>query len=173
LDSGITTAGARIVVADDNADMRGYIVRLLERHWRVEAVGDGEAALAAIRRARPTSWLSDVMMPRLDGIALTRAIRADAELASLPIILVSARAGEEARIEGVDAQADDYLTKPFSARDLVARVNVHLELQRVRRETEAAIRASEQRFRTFVTASTDAVYRMSPGLVRDAVPRRP
>ncbi|MEW6269033.1 MAG: ATP-binding protein [Thermodesulfobacteriota bacterium] len=143
----VLTPGARVLVADDNADMRAYIVRLLEPHWRVEAVADGEAALAALRRYRPDVLVTDVMMPKLDGIELTRAIRGDPELRTLPVILLSARAGEESRIEGVAAGADDYVTKPFSARELVARVNAHLALSRVRADAEAAIRSSEERLR--------------------------
>ena len=142
-----TAGSARVLVADDNADMRAYIVRLLEPHWQVEAVGDGEAALAAMRRRAPDLVLSDVMMPRLDGIGLTQAIRSDPARATIPIILLSARAGEESRIDGARSGADDYLTKPFAARELVARVDVHLRLAQVRRNAEAAMQASAEHSR--------------------------
>jgi PAS domain S-box-containing protein len=144
---GSQTDGARILVADDNSDMRNYIRGLLGARWTVDAVADGEAALNAIRRAKPDLVLTDVMMPGLDGFGLLRALRGDAELRDLPVILLSARAGEDARVEGLDAGADDYLTKPFSARELIARVNVNLELARVRREAMRDLRESEARFR--------------------------
>ncbi|WP_052629458.1 response regulator [Pseudoxanthomonas suwonensis] len=140
--------GGRILLADDNADLRMYIARVLgERGCEVEVVGDGEAALEAIRRARPDLVISDVMMPRLDGFGLLRAIRGDGALRDIPVILLSARSGEEAQVEGLDAGADDYLIKPFSARELVARVESHLAMARLRREATAALRESEDRFR--------------------------
>ena len=113
----------RIVLAEDNADMRDYVSRLLGASCDMRAVGDGEAALEAIRTEAPDLIITDVMMPRLDGFGLLRAIRSADETSELPVILLSARAGEEARIEGLEAGADDYLVKPFSANELVARVN--------------------------------------------------
>jgi len=136
-----------LLVADDNADMRQYLARLLRERYRVEAVADGEAALAAARGRRPDLILSDVMMPRLDGTGLVHALRADAALRTVPVILLSARAGEESRVEGLQNGADDYLIKPFSARELLARVASHLELARVRSESQEAIRKSEEKYR--------------------------
>jgi len=127
-----STAGARIVLADDNADMREYVARLLSASWRVEAVADGQAALEAVLREPPELVLTDVMMPRLDGFGLLRALKADARTRMLPVILLSARAGEEAHVEGLGAGADDYLVKPFSARELLARVGARLEIARLR-----------------------------------------
>ena len=141
------TARPKILWADDNADMRDYVKRLLAERFEVTAVGDGEAALTAIRAERPELVLSDVMMPKLDGFSLIRALRTDPALNTIPVILLSARAGEEARVEGVEAGADDYLIKPFSARELLARVESHLKMARFRRESEAALRESEGRFR--------------------------
>jgi signal transduction histidine kinase len=119
-------AGARVLVADDNADLRGYLARVLGKHWRVEAVADGEAALTAARRELPDLVVTDVMMPGLDGFALLRELRADERTRHVPVIMLSARAGEEARVEGLHAGADDYLVKPFSALELVARVQSQL-----------------------------------------------
>jgi signal transduction histidine kinase len=130
---------ARILVADDNTDMREYLRRLLATKYEVEAVADGESALEATRRETFDLILSDVMMPRLDGFGLLKALRADEKARTIPVILLSARAGEESRVEGMSAGADDYLTKPFSARELMARVEAHLNLQRVRRESEDAV----------------------------------
>ena len=124
-----------IVVADDNADMRQYLRHLLGDRYDVHAVADGRQALEATRRFRPAILLADVMMPQLDGFGLLRAIRDDAALASTPIILVSARAGEESRVEGLQAGADDYLVKPFTARELLARLEAHLRLATLRRES--------------------------------------
>ena len=139
LDPGMDPARARVLLADDNADMREYLSRLLAEHWEVETVADGVAALEAVRRCPPDLVLSDVMMPRLDGFELLRALRDDPETRSLPVVLLSARAGEEDRVEGLTASADDYLVKPFTARELLARVRVHLELARLRRESETRV----------------------------------
>ncbi len=141
------TAGARILIADDNADMRHYLRRLLEPRWEVEAVSDGREALEALRARKPDLVLTDVMMPGLDGFGLLRELRADRRFSDLPVIVLSARAGEEARVEGLEAAANDYLTKPFSARELIARVNANLEMALLRREATRDLRESEARFR--------------------------
>ena len=130
----------RILLADDNSDMRDYIHRLLTaRGYEVVSVDNGEAALTAILAHPPALVLSDVMMPRLDGFGLLRELRANPATAAIPIILISARAGEEARVEGVEAGADDYLTKPFGVRELLARISTHLDLARLRREAAEKI----------------------------------
>lgn len=134
-----------IVLADDNADMRHYVTRLLVPHMDVISVSDGEEALAAIRERKPDLVLTDVMMPRLDGFGLLKALREDAKTYDVPVIMLSARAGEESRIEGLEAGADDYLVKPFSARELLARVSAHLQLARLRQRASEIIRESEQR----------------------------
>ncbi len=143
----------RVLVADDNADMRQYLVRLLAEHFRTEAVPDGEAALAAARVSVPDLILSDVMMPRLDGFGLLRALRADPRTGGVPVIMLSARAGEESRVEGMEAGADDYLVKPFGARELLARVRAHLQMARMRQEANASLREGEERLRMALTAA--------------------
>jgi len=135
----------RVLLAEDNADMRDYVQRLLRGHYEVQTVADGRAALEAARRTPPDLILSDVMMPEMSGFELLQHVRADVRLRGIPVILLSARAGEEARVEGATQGADDYLTKPFSARELVARVGVHLELARVRRESEAVVENERRR----------------------------
>jgi PAS domain S-box-containing protein len=127
---------ARILFADDNADMRAYVSRLLQRRYDVLAVPNGGAALAAVKEYAPDLVLSDVMMPGMDGFELLHRLRADAETSDLPVILLSARAGEEAQVEGLEAGADDYLIKPFSAGELLARVGAHLEMARLRKQAE-------------------------------------
>jgi signal transduction histidine kinase/DNA-binding response OmpR family regulator len=127
---------SRILVADDNSDMRDYLRQLLGARYEVETVADGEAALAAIDKRAPDLVLTDIMMPRLDGLGLLARLRADPHTKTLPVILLSARAGEEARIEGLHTGADDYLIKPFSARELVARIRSAIQMARVRHEAE-------------------------------------
>ena len=124
----------RILWADDNADMRAYVRGLLLPYWDVEAVANGQQALDSALRNPPDLVLSDVMMPVLDGFGLLQALRADPRTRTTPVILLSARAGEEARVEGLQAGADDYLVKPFGARELLARVGTHLGIARLRHE---------------------------------------
>ncbi|MGN6549714.1 MAG: ATP-binding protein [Pararhizobium sp.] len=151
------TEGARVLVADDNADMRTYLCRLLRPHWQVEAVADGAAALEAIRKSPPDILLADGMMPHLDGFALLAALRVDARLKNLPVIMLSARAGESSRIEGLAAGADDYLVKPFSAEELVARVDNTLAMTRMRRQVDEALRRSEELKSRILESSQDCI----------------
>jgi PAS domain S-box-containing protein len=127
-------APARILLADDNADMRRYLQHLLEQRYEILAVADGEAALHAVHAHQPDLVIADVMMPRLDGFALLRRLRADPHTSSTAVILLSGRGSEEARVACLAAGADDYLTKPFGARELLARVEGTLALVRLRRE---------------------------------------
>lgn len=136
-----------VLVADDNADLRDYLRRLLAPRYEVVTAGDGEHAQAVAAACLPDLVIADIMMPHLDGFGLLRRLREGPETASIPVLLLSARAGEEARVEGLAAGADDYLTKPFSARELLARVGGLLALQRARRDATASLRESEARFR--------------------------
>jgi signal transduction histidine kinase len=115
-----------ILLADDNADMREYVSGLLGGRFQLVQTRTGKAALAETERGIPDLVLTDVMMPEMDGFAFVAALRKNPLTRTVPVIMLSARAGEEARIEGIDAGADDYLTKPFSARELVARVEGQL-----------------------------------------------
>ncbi len=151
---------ARVLWADDNRDMRAYVSRLLGSRFDLEVASDGKAALDAARARRPDLVLADIMMPGLDGFALLREIRADPHLAEIPVILLSARAGEEARIEGLQAGADDYLIKPFSARELLAVIQSHVRQSRFRREAAEALRQAERNARllaAIVESSDDAI----------------
>jgi signal transduction histidine kinase len=125
---------ASILIVDDNADLRGYMRDLLLPHYAVSTANDGAAALAMIRDNPPDLILSDVMMPKMTGIELVRALRADPQTVAVPFILLSARAGEEATVEGLDAGSDDYLIKPFTAAELMARVRAHVALAAARRK---------------------------------------
>jgi CheY-like chemotaxis protein len=140
----------------------------------VQTVSDGEAAWRAVQTTRPDLLLSDVMMPRLDGFGLLSTIRADPVLRDLPVILVSARAGDEARIDGLEASADDYLVKPFSARELLARVRSNLDMAQVRQQAADQIRAEAHRLEVLnrtgmaIAAELD-LYRLVQGVTYAAV----
>ena len=163
--------GARVLLADDNADMRDYVRELLAPYYVVETVADGQQALAAARREPPDLIISDVMMPNLDGFGLLAAVRADDTLRSVPVVLLSARAGQEARIEGLDSGADDYLIKPFSARELLARLGSLLELRRMRRDTDEAFRLRTAQFETLLNEAPLGVFLVDAGLrIREANP---
>ncbi len=147
---------ARILVADDNSDMREYLRRLLSERFTVIAVANGAQALAYLHNhadALPDLVLADVMMPEVDGFGLLRALRSDPATATLPVMLLSARAGEEATVEGLEAGADDYLVKPFSGREVLSRIEARLEITRMRR-------AAERRARQ----TLDAILRMAQSL---------
>jgi signal transduction histidine kinase/DNA-binding response OmpR family regulator/serine phosphatase RsbU (regulator of sigma subunit) len=133
----------RVLVVDDNADMRDYIATLLAGEYAVETASDGAVALERARRHPPDLVLTDVMMPNLDGFGLLAALQADPATMGVPVVMLSARAGEEGTIEGLEAGADDYLIKPFAARELLARVAANLELDRVRRTRDQLRRSQD------------------------------
>jgi PAS domain S-box-containing protein len=137
-----------VLLVDDNRDMRDYVTRLLTPRFVVLTAADGQSALELIDSGvRPDLVLSDVMMPRLDGFGFLNAFRSRPLTETTPFIFLSARAGEEARIEGFDVGADDYLIKPFSARELVTRIDTHIRLSRLRRSASEHIKLSEERLR--------------------------
>jgi anti-anti-sigma factor len=135
---GSETAGSpsepagRVLVVEDNSDMRSYLGRLLSPEYRVRLTGDGETALALALADPPDLVLTDVMLPGMDGIALLGELRAAPRTASVAVVLLSARAGQEAAVSGLAAGADDYLVKPFAREELLARVRAHLDLARRR-----------------------------------------
>jgi PAS domain S-box-containing protein len=169
-----TTAGRRnyrILLADDNADMREHIAHMLGMEYALATVANGAAALVEARRRRPDLILTDVMMPELDGFGLLRELRADPKLREVPVILLSARAGEEARTEGIAAGADDYLTKPFSARELMARIRTTLELDRVRREAREQLERTAKQYETLLNQAPMGVYLVDSNFrIRDVNP---
>ncbi|HLM07518.1 MAG TPA: ATP-binding protein [Blastococcus sp.] len=131
--------GGSVLVVDDNADMRAYLARLIGPHWTVRSTANGEEALRAVADEAPDIVLTDVMMPRIDGFELLRALRANPATSDIPVIMLTARAGQEASVEGLEAGADDYLAKPFQADELIARVRVALERAAGRRTAAAAV----------------------------------
>jgi signal transduction histidine kinase/DNA-binding response OmpR family regulator len=160
----------RILLADDNADMRAYLRQLLSTRYQVTEVADGAAALEMARSESFDLILTDVMMPRLDGFTLLATLRAEAATQTLPVIMLSARAGEEARIAGVQAGADDYLVKPFSANELLVRVQSTLTLAQLRREAALRLAALQQVTASFAdTQSLAEVRRVTLQEVRRAL----
>ena len=159
----------RVLVADDNADLRAYLTRMLFEHdYDVEAVSDGEAAVDRLRGKPFDLLVTDIMMPRLDGLGLLQVVRDDSTLRELPVILLSARAGEEAKIDGLAAGADDYLTKPFSGRELLARIAAAINIANVRREGADALRDLNEQLEVKVaqrTAERDRMWQTSPDLM--------
>ena len=148
----------RVLVADDNADMREYVARLLGEQYDVVLASNGEEALRIAGDGPVDLVLSDVMMPVLDGFGLLRRLRGHPDTERLPVILLSARAGEEAKVEGLEARADDYIVKPFAARELLARVSAALHLARVRAEASAALQESEERYRSLTEATSQIIW---------------
>jgi signal transduction histidine kinase len=128
----------RVLVVEDNSDMRRYLSQLLARDYEVHAVADGSAALTSLPTFKPDLVLSDVFMPGIDGLALVRALRSAPATRSIPAILITARTGEDATLEGLGSGADDFIVKPFFSRELRARVHTHIELARMRHEAAEA-----------------------------------
>lgn len=137
----ITEKLGRILIVDDNADMRSYIKALLQTRFDVVTANNGKDALAKIKETNPDLVVSDIMMPEMDGIQLMKTVKGNHETQRLPVILLSARAGEEAKIEGYEIGADDYLVKPFSAKELIARITSQIRLARTRKEVENNLRS--------------------------------
>jgi len=143
---------ATVLLVDDNADMREYVRSLLAARFHVLTAANGKAALETVRSRQPDLVVSDIMMPELDGFGLLARLRGDFATSHIPVILLSARAGEESRIEGAEAGADDYLAKPFTARELIARVEAQLKMARLRRlarEQEEWLTSEVRRARQF------------------------
>ncbi len=123
-----------VLVVEDNADVREYVASILGAHYRIATARDGQEGLERARELQPDLLISDVMMPRMDGNELCRAIKQDAHLDHIPVVLLTARATQEMKIEGLEVGADDYLAKPFNARELLARAHNLIQLRRQERE---------------------------------------
>jgi DNA-binding response OmpR family regulator/serine phosphatase RsbU (regulator of sigma subunit) len=135
-----------IYVVDDEETIAHSLGVILSREgFDVSCFTNPLEALDSIQSSAPDLLISDVMMPQLDGYELLAQLRETPETRELPVILLSARAGEEAAIEGLEAGADDYLPKPFSGRELLARVRAHVDLSELRRQTAAEVRAERGR----------------------------
>jgi PAS domain S-box-containing protein len=151
---------ATVLLVDDNRDMLEYVERLLSSRFHVITAENGLRALQKAQAARPDLVLSDVMMPEMDGYELLAALRRDPAISAVPVVLLSARAGEESLIEGMQSGADDYLVKPFTARELIARVDAHINIARFRRqamEREAQLEHELQDARRRATEALDHI----------------
>ncbi|GAB2865072.1 SpoIIE family protein phosphatase [Nocardioides pacificus] len=175
----------RILVVDDNPDIRHYVRGLLDVDYEVLLAQDGLDGLEKARAAQPDLVLTDVMMPRMNGFELLAALQADPATLGVPVVMLSARAGEEGTLEGLEAGADDYLVKPFTARELAARVRSNLELdraRRTRRQLEESQSLLDQAQRLAQVGSweielatgrveTSAEYRRLTGVTREQIDR--
>jgi len=145
LNSLVSSEREKILIADDNPDMREYITKLLERNYDIITAADGVEALKLAKEENPSLILSDIMMPNLDGLGLLKKLREYTATKTIPLIFLSARAGEEAKIEGIEAGADDYLVKPFSAKELLARVQTNLGMSKLRKQAEERVKTERER----------------------------
>ena len=162
--SGATSAARTrytVVLADDNADMREYVQRILSPQFTVITARDGQDALEKMLICRPDLLLTDVMMPHLDGFSLLKLVRETPELRQVPVILLSANAGEESKVEGLEAGADDYLVKPFSARELLARVDSNI---RIAKDRVAAMAAYAEKLEQAVRRRTQELRKLNHSL---------
>jgi PAS domain S-box-containing protein len=125
-----------VLVVDDNADMRQHLHDILQKHFNVDSAANGLDALQKIKAEKPELIISDIMMPVMDGIQLLKEIKDNIYTAQIPVILLTARAGEESRIEGFQTGADDYLVKPFSAKELIARAEAQIKIVKKRNSVE-------------------------------------
>ena len=151
---------ARLLVVDDNRDMRDYLRELLSPEFEVEIASNGRIAFERAKASLPDLVVSDVMMPEMDGMQLLTALRQESSTATIPLILVSARAGEEPAIEGMEAGADDYVVKPFTARELIARVHSHIKIARYRQkayEIQAQLRTEMEEARRQALAALENI----------------
>lgn len=140
---------SHVLIVDDNADLRQYLTGLLSPIYEVSIAANGIEAVELLQSRMADLVISDVMMPKLDGFGLVKKLRADPNSASTPIILLSARAGEESALDGLEAGADDYLIKPFSARELLARVRTHIQLAHMRRAWIAELERTNRELDAF------------------------
>jgi signal transduction histidine kinase len=141
------TAGSNglplVLVVDDNADMRDHLQSVLMPYFKIVTANNGQDALQKIQQQQPAIVLSDIIMPVLDGIGLLQEVKANKTTAHIPVILLTARAGEESKIVGWETGADDYLTKPFSSKELISRIASQIKTQQIR--TDALIDIAEQK----------------------------
>lgn len=138
--NAIKDPSIHILVVDDNADMRSYLRRLIEPYYTVSSAMNGGEALEAIQKCRPHLVVSDVMMPVMNGKELVQMVRRNPDTERLPFILLSARAGDEARVDGLEAGADDYMVKPFSGRELITKIRSQINIAKARDHADELIR---------------------------------
>jgi PAS domain S-box-containing protein len=158
-----TEPHGRVLLVDDNRDMRDYVQRLLSRMFIVETATNGREALERALANPPDLVLSDVMMPEMDGFELLSQLRGHEQTQLVPVVLLSARAGEESRIEGLEAGADDYLVKPFTARELMARVDSHIRIAKFRSDALEQQNALREELRESQRRAAESIEQISDG----------
>ncbi|WVR09485.1 hypothetical protein IAU60_006553 [Kwoniella sp. DSM 27419] len=148
-----------VLLVDDSFDTRKYIRSVFAPFCSVIEACDGLEALEHCKKAVPDLIISDVMMPNLDGFGLLQALKESKELAIVPIIMLTARGGDEAKVDGLLAGADDYLSKPFNARELIARAHMQMQLGKKRRALEAAFDERTMELRVLSEYSPVGIFR--------------
>jgi signal transduction histidine kinase len=140
-DTAFSYISSTVLVVDDNADMREYLTHVLGKDYNVLAASNGREALHIVKASQPDLIISDIMMPEMNGFELLKELRLQKTESRIPVIFLSARAGKEATVEGLEAGADDYLIKPFSSKELTARVKTQLSLVALKSELESERKA--------------------------------
>ena len=135
---------AEILIAEDNPDMRTLLARLVGKEFRVRLARNGAEALEALHERAPDLVLSDVMMPEMSGTELCRTIKSDPSTRSIPIVLVTSKAEREMKIEALEIGADDYVTKPFHPRELMARVRSLVRVTELQKQLQTRNTELEQ-----------------------------
>lgn len=148
---------ASILVVDDNLQMLSYLERCLSPYWEITTARDGQEAIEVINTRLPDLVISDVMMPKINGFELLQEIRANPAWSNIPVILLSARAGMEATIEGLERRANDYIVKPFHTQELIARVRTQLDIRRARLNN-AILQESEKKFKRLTELLPEKVW---------------
>jgi signal transduction histidine kinase len=142
--AGLTSATPEVLIAEDNPDMRELLAMLVGREFRVRLTRNGREALESLRESAPDLVLSDVMMPEMSGTELCGAIKADQATRAIPVVLVTSKAERDMKIEGLELGADDYVTKPFHPRELLARVRSLVRVRGLQKELAERNQALEQ-----------------------------
>lgn len=130
--SSKTQASPLVLVVDDNKDLLDFISSIVAKEYRIETAVNGRLGLDKALKLRPDIIVSDVMMPEMDGYQLAREVKHSEALSGVPIILLTAKADISMKIEGLERGADDYLSKPFNSRELLARIKALLEMKKLR-----------------------------------------
>jgi CheY-like chemotaxis protein/anti-sigma regulatory factor (Ser/Thr protein kinase) len=163
-------ARLRVLIADDNADLRAYLATMLAEKYAVDTVSDGAALVAAARTQRPDVVVSDARMPFIDGFEAARMLREDPRTTDIPIVLLSGNAGDEAADAAVDAGVDDYLVKPFTVAELIARIDALARRRSAFHETADAVASADVRtWRLFAAAAERFVGITRPARTLDAL----
>ena len=136
---------ATILITEDNEDMLSFLCSLTERHYTVLTATTGKEALTVLEQQEVNLLLADIMMPEMDGLALVTAVRSRPSTEELPIILLTAKSLTREIVDGIDKGANDYITKPFSPDELMARIRSQLKTNRLRQRIKAEMKLGQQK----------------------------